>query len=263
MKTTRSKRLGLALAAVLGAVGVSMLIPAIGQTAVPAPLPAGITMGTLHLFPNHGDGSESPSFTAETACAPGTTLANVNTIDEAGTEQTISLNVPGAVAVSPNFGAGFQTTMDTIPVLAGNGTGGVDDSFLFVVDCRTGAGTGTFTDALIVDFKADGTWQVRGETPTSPSPSASASASPSASRSPSASASPSTSASASASASPSPSASASESASPTPSVSISTTPAANTGQLPVTGTDVVSLVGVSAGLIALGVTMRYGARRRS
>ncbi|UAB97702.1 LPXTG cell wall anchor domain-containing protein [Dactylosporangium vinaceum] len=45
-------------------------------------------------------------------------------------------------------------------------------------------------------------------------------------------------------------------------MSISTTPVAGTGNLPVTGTDVASLVWVAAGLIALGATMRYGVRRR-
>ncbi|GAA3457912.1 hypothetical protein [Dactylosporangium matsuzakiense] len=259
MKTTFSKRLGLALAAA-GVIGVGVLIPAIGRTAVPDPLPAGATLGGLHLNPVSGDGATVPSFTADNACAPGTTLANVNTIDTAGTEQTVSNNVAGAVAVGGHFGAAFNADMFTVQAAAGNP--GTAESFLFVVDCRTGAGHGSYTDALIVDYAADGTWLVRGATPASPSPSRSASASPSPSASPSASVSASPSPSVSASPSPSVSESASGSASPTPSVSVSTTPVAGTGNLPVTGTDVASLVWVAAGLIALGATMRYGVRRR-
>jgi hypothetical protein len=258
MKTNLQQRLGLALAAMLGAIGVSMLVPAVASSALPNPVPAGLNMGGLHLSPNHGDGSEIPAFTADSVCAATTGLANVNTIDFNGDEQTISNNVLGPVTQTAHWGGGFVVDMATIQALAG--TPGADESFLFMIDCRTGAGHGTYTDALQVDFKADGSWLVHGETPTSPTPSAStsgsASASPSPSRSPSASVSPSASASPTASASPS----ASYTGTPTPTPSTSTTPAS--GNLPVTGVDVFGLVSVALALVAAGVTLVYAARRR-
>jgi hypothetical protein len=237
MKTNRSKRLGLAFAAMLGAIGVSLLIPAVAMSAIADPMPAGINLGGLHLTPTSGNGGETPSFVADTACPAGTGLANVNTIDLGNTEQTISGNVLGPVTVNAHWGGTIDPDMATIQALAG--TGGTDESFLFMIDCRTGAGHGTYTDAVQVDYKADGSWLVHGTTPT---PSASASKSPSASPS----------------ASHSASASASESA--TPSASTSSAPAG--GNLPVTGLDALALVGIAVVLIAAGVTLRYVSRRR-
>ncbi|MGI5247386.1 hypothetical protein [Dactylosporangium sp. CA-139066] len=254
MKTNLSKRLGLAVAAMLGAIGVSMLIPAVALSAMPDPIPAGLNMGGLHLTPNNGDGSETPSFVADSACAAGTGLGNVNTIDTSNTEQTLSGNVLGPVTMTPKWGGKFIIDMATVQGLAG--TPGTDESFLFMIDCRTGAGHGTYTDAVQVDYKTDGSWLVHGETPTSPSPSASASKSPSAS--PTTSKPPS-----SPSVSPSPSATTStttEAPTPTPTASTSTTPAG--GNLPVTGVDVYSLVAVALAMIAAGVTLVYAARRR-
>lgn len=240
MKTNLSKRLGLAFAAMLGAIGVSLLIPAVAMSAMPNPIPAGINLGGLHLSPTSGNGGEKPTFVADTACPAGTGLANVNTIDLGNTEQTISGNVLGPVTVNAHWGGTIDPDMATIQALAG--TGGTDESFLFMIDCRTGAGHGTYTDAVQVDYKADGSWLVHGTTPTTPTPSASASKSPSASPS----------------ASHSASASASESA--TPSASTSSAPAG--GNLPVTGLDALALVGIAVVLIAAGVTLRYVSRRR-
>ncbi|GAA3457917.1 Ig-like domain-containing protein [Dactylosporangium matsuzakiense] len=160
MKTTSLQRRAVMAGVVLGAMGATLLAPAIADAQVPSPLPAGINLGGLHLTPTSGDGSVVPNFVADSACAAGTNLANVNTIDLAGTEQTVSNNVSGAVAVGGHFGAKFNTDMATVQAAAGNGTA---ESFLFLVDCRTGAGHGTYTDAVIVDFAADGTWQVHAD----------------------------------------------------------------------------------------------------
>ncbi|WP_432835326.1 hypothetical protein [Dactylosporangium sp. CA-092794] len=259
MKTTRSKRLALAAAAILGAIGVSLLIPSIAMPALPNPPIAGITMGGLHLTPFSGDGSETPSFNTDHACPAGTTLANVNTIDTTGVEQTISGNATGVVPTLPGFAIPGNTDMNLVQFVAG--TPGTDESFLFMVDCRTGAGHGTYTDAVQVDFAADGSWMVSGTQPGTPTPSASASSSHSPSASASASASPSASPSPSASASsssPSPSA-AESSSSPAPSESVSPSPSPT---LPVTGSNVSALTGIALTMIAVGVGLRYGARRR-
>ncbi|GAA4255293.1 hypothetical protein GCM10022255_063590 [Dactylosporangium darangshiense] len=196
MKTTLSKRLGLAFAAALGAIGVSLLVPSIAMTAMPNPVPPGINLGGLHLTPTSGSGTDTPSFVADSACPGGTNLANVNTIDLLHVEQTISLNVVGPQSRIPGFGTVFNVDMAAVQLLAG--TPGTAESFLFMIDCRTGAAHGTYLDAVQVDFHADGTWQVHdGSTPPTPTPSVSASRS--ASASPSASHSTSHSASASAS----------------------------------------------------------------
>ncbi|HTJ33710.1 MAG TPA: Ig-like domain-containing protein [Dactylosporangium sp.] len=163
MKTSSLKRQALAAGVVLGAMGATLLVPSIAHAELPNPIPGGITMGGLHLTPTSGNGSETPTFVAEHACPAGTNLANVNTIDLGGVEQTISNNVAGPVAVSPNFGAAFNTDMNTIQVLGG--TPGTAESFLFLVDCRTGAGHGTYTDAVQVDYAADGSWQIHGSGP--------------------------------------------------------------------------------------------------
>ncbi|WP_426510211.1 hypothetical protein ACPPVO_05695 [Dactylosporangium sp. McL0621] len=241
MKTTLSKRMGLAFAALLGAIGVSLLIPAVARTAVPNPAPAGINLGGLHLTPTSGNGGETPSFKADTACPAGTNLANVNTIDLAGVEQTISNNVTGVLAVKPGFGTTFNTTMATVQSLAGNGG---QESFLFMVDCRTGADHGTYTDAVQVDFGADGSWVVHGTTPVPPTSSAT----------PTASAPPSNGAS--------PEASTTQTATPGPSDPISPTPASSSGNLPVTGGAIATIAGVAVALIGVGVGLRYAARRR-
>ncbi|MEU7870095.1 Ig-like domain-containing protein [Dactylosporangium sp. NPDC049140] len=162
MKTTSLKRRALTAGVVLGAMGATLLAPSIAQAEVPNPLPAGINLGGLHLTPTSGDAGVTPSFTAASACPAGTNLANVNTIDLGGVEQTISTNVAGVIAVTPGFGAAFNTDMGTVQALAGNGG---QESFLFLVDCRTGAGHGTYTDAVQVDYAADGSWQVHGSGP--------------------------------------------------------------------------------------------------
>ncbi|WP_433083566.1 Ig-like domain repeat protein [Dactylosporangium sp. CA-052675] len=162
MKTTSLKRQALVAGVVLGAMGATLLAPSIAQAEVPNPLPAGINLGGLHLNPTSGNGGETPSFTADSACPAGTNLANVNTIDLGGVEQTISNNVAGILATSPGFGTTFNTDMSTVQALAGNGGA---ESFLFLIDCRTGAGHGTYTDAVQVDFAADGSWQIHGSGP--------------------------------------------------------------------------------------------------
>jgi hypothetical protein len=163
MKTSSLKRQALAVGMVLGAMGATLLVPSVANAELPNPFPSGINLGGLHLTPSSGNGSELPSFVADTACPAGTNLANVNTIDLGGTEQTISNNVLGPVAVNPGFGGTFSTDLATVQALGG--TPGTAESFLFLVDCRTGAGHGTYKDAVQVDFAADGSWQVHGSGP--------------------------------------------------------------------------------------------------
>ncbi|WP_432835316.1 Ig-like domain-containing protein [Dactylosporangium sp. CA-092794] len=163
MKTSSLKRQALAAAVVLGAMGAAVLAPSVAQAQLPNPFPAGITLGGLHLSVTSGDGSETPNFTADHACPAGTNLANVNTIDLSNVEQTISGNAIGVVPLSPGFAIAGNTDMSTVQLVAGSL--GTDESFLFLVDCRTGAGHGTYTDAVQVDFAADGSWQVHGSGP--------------------------------------------------------------------------------------------------
>jgi hypothetical protein len=140
--------------------------PAAATAAVPDPLPNGIHMGGLHLTPSSGTGADVPSFKADHSCRTGTHLANVNSIDMNNVEQTLSENVEGDALGERGFGAKFMVDMTT--ALAAIGTPGQAESFLFLVDCRTGAAHGTYTDAVIVDFDAGGGWRVR-ETPSSSS----------------------------------------------------------------------------------------------
>nr|BFE63244.1 hypothetical protein GCM10020063_077700 [Dactylosporangium thailandense] len=242
MKSKRSTRLGLALAAAIGAIGVSMLIPAVAMPAVPNPLPDGIQLGGLHLNPTSGTGAEMPSFTADHACPAAATLANVNTIDLAGTEQTLSNNASLPAISSAGFGSTFFTDMATVQSLAGDGG---EESFLFVVDCRTGAGHGTYTDAVQVDFKADGSWLVHGTTPGTPTPT------PTVTKTPTPTATVTT--------TPTPTAT---ETTPTPEASISPTPAAGTGNLPVTGAGVAAIAAAAVAMIGVGIGLRYAARRR-
>ncbi|WP_433056649.1 Ig-like domain-containing protein [Dactylosporangium sp. CS-033363] len=162
MKTTSLKRRALVAGVVLGAMGATLLAPSIAQAQVPNPLPSGINMGGLHLTPTSGAADVTPTFKADTACPAGTNLANVNTIDLLDVEQTISSNVTGPLVLAPNFGGSFIQDMATVQLLAGNGGA---ESFLFLIDCRTGAGHGTYTDAVQVDFAADGSWQIHGSGP--------------------------------------------------------------------------------------------------
>ncbi|GAA3269118.1 hypothetical protein Dvina_06140 [Dactylosporangium vinaceum] len=151
----RTRWAALALATALAAGSA----PAPAGAAVPDPLPKAIHLGGLHLTPGSGTGADVPSFTAEHPCRAGTHLANVNAIDLNDVEQTLSRNVEGDALAGGGFGAAFLVDMAT--VLAALGTPGRAESFLFLVDCRTGAGHGSYTDAVIVDFDAGGAWRVR------------------------------------------------------------------------------------------------------
>ncbi|MFI5906753.1 hypothetical protein [Dactylosporangium sp. NPDC051541] len=133
-------------------------VPGVAAAAVPDPLPTGVHLGGLRLTPAAGTGADVPSFTAEHSCRPGTHLANVNAIDLAGVEQTLSANVEGDAVGERGFGAKFLVDMATAQAAAG--TPGTAERFLFLVDCRTGAAHGTYTDAVIVEFDAAGGWRV-------------------------------------------------------------------------------------------------------
>ncbi|MGI5247385.1 hypothetical protein [Dactylosporangium sp. CA-139066] len=153
------------LAVALLVAAVAVLSPSAALAAMPKTVPAGITYGGLHITPSSGAGTDTPAFTADHACRAGTTVANVNTIDMASVEQTISKNVIGDATRAKGFGAAFIADMNTVQAAAG--TPGTAESFLFMVDCRTGPGHGTYTDAAVVDFDAGGGWRVSGSQPAS------------------------------------------------------------------------------------------------
>jgi hypothetical protein len=139
----------LCAAAVLGA----LLAPAPAAAALPSPAPRSLHLGGLHLTPSSGDGTTVPAFTADHRCRTGTRVANVNTIDLLGTEQTLSKNVLDAATETEGFGAPFMTDMNTVQAAAG--TPGTAEQFLLMVDCRVGPGHGIYTDAVVVTFDAD------------------------------------------------------------------------------------------------------------
>jgi hypothetical protein len=155
----------LRLAVALWVAAAAVLAPASAMAALPEPYPAGITFGGLHLTPESGTGTDTASFKADHPCRAGTTVANVNTIDIANVEQTISNNVIGDATRSKGFGTTFIADMNTVQAAAG--TPGTAEQFLLMVDCRTGPAHGTYTDAVIVDFDATGGWRVSTSQPAS------------------------------------------------------------------------------------------------
>ncbi|HTJ33714.1 MAG TPA: hypothetical protein VL738_10825 [Dactylosporangium sp.] len=157
------KRIALAAAAVLGLAAATALAPGAAVAALPEKIPPRITMGGLHLTPSSGTGSDVPSFKADHPCREGTRLANVNTIDLLNVEQTISNNVLGDATQDKGFGTKFNADMNTVQAAAG--TPGTAEKFLLMLDCRTGAGHGVYTDAVIVAFEADGAWRVESSPP--------------------------------------------------------------------------------------------------
>jgi hypothetical protein len=166
MKTLHLKRSAVLAGLVGAAMGAMLLVPAAAQAHVQNP-PKGQFQGGLTLNPKSGDGTSVPSFTTAHACPAGTVLATLSFIDNLGNEQQAS-NAFDAGVVSVPFSGQLDANMSLFMQILGP-VGA--ESFELVVDCHAQAGVpGTFTDAVIVNFGADGnSWNTGAATPTTTS----------------------------------------------------------------------------------------------
>jgi hypothetical protein len=158
MKTIHLKRSAALVGLAVAAMGAVQIVPGVASAQVPNPV-VGQFAGGLTFTPASGNGGETPTFTAAHACPTGTANATVVVIDLGKNEQGYSNPVDSVTASTPGWGGPLLFTMSLAPIIAGTGT--LPESFEFVVDCHVTAGVpGTLTDYAIVNYAADGSWNM-------------------------------------------------------------------------------------------------------